>query len=190
MARLPYPDDAAPEFVESQRPDSLPEQYGHIDQQPARNVYRSVAHEPELVEMLRAYLGATWEHSGLDARPRELLLLAVAHEINSAYEWHQHVRVAILEGLTPEEIRAISAGDLKQFDGAERALVEFGQAAAGEKVIDNDIDRLRDRFTVPEVAGITSLAGAYVGLNVVLSALDVETEEPFVGWDLEKLDHD
>lgn len=190
MARLPYPDDAAPELVESQRPDSLPEQYGHIDQQPARNVYRSVAHEPELVETLRAYLGATWEHSGLDDRPRELLLLAVAHEIDSAYEWHQHVRVALLEGLTPEEIRAVSAGDLERFDDAERTLVAFAQAAAGERVTDDDVDRLRDRFTVSEVAGITSLVGAYVGLNVILNVLNIETEEPFVGWDLENLDHD
>jgi len=188
MARIPFPEDVEPDLVESQRPDSLPEKYSHINQQDARNVYRSIAHDPEVVETLRGYIGATWEHCGLSDRHRELLILSVAAGIGSEYEWHQHVRIAILEGLSLEEISAISDGDFGQFDGEEQAIMEFAQASAGGRTTDADVERLREHFDDSDVAGMTALVGAYVCLNVILATLDVETEEPFVGWDLEGLE--
>jgi alkylhydroperoxidase family enzyme len=190
MARIPFPEDVDPDLVESQRPDSLPEKYSHIGQQDARNVYRSIAHDPEVVETLRAHIGATWEHCGLSDRDRELVLLSVAREIDSAYEWHQHVRIAILEGISPEEIRALSARDYESFDDTETLLMEFAAAAASNGVTDEDVESLREAFPDDDVAGIVALVGVYVDLNVILSAFDVETEEPFVGWELENLERD
>lgn len=190
MSRIPFPEDVDPELVESQRPDSLPEKYSHLKGKAARDVYRSIAHEPELVRTLRAYLGAAWEKSGLSDRERELLLLALAREIDSEYEWHQHVRIAILEGLTPEELRAVSAGEFQQFTDTERTVMEFAQKASRRLTTDDDVERLREQFPVEAVAGITALVGAYVCLAVIIDTLGVETEEPFVGWELEGLERD
>lgn len=190
MARIPFPDDVEGDLVESQRPDSLPEQYSHLKSKPARDVYRSIAHEPEVVRTLRAYIGATWDHSGLSDRVRELLLLAVAREIDSAYEWHQHVRIAILEGLTPEEIRAVSAGAFEEFTERERIIMEFAQAAATMRSTDADIDHLGEHYSDANVSAITALVGAYVCLGIIIDTLGVETEEPFVGWNLEGLERD
>jgi 4-carboxymuconolactone decarboxylase len=188
MARIPFPEDVEPDLVESQRPDSLPEKYSHLNQQAARNVYRSIAHEPEVVRSFRAHLSATWEHCGLSDRERELLILAVAREIDSEYEWHQHVRIALLEGLTPEEILAVSEGDFSGFTEKEQAIMEFSQAAAADETTDEHVERLSEFLSVEHVSGTTALVGAYVALNVTLAALDVETEEPFVGWQLEGLE--
>lgn len=190
MARIPYPEDVEADLVESQRPDSLPEKYSHLNQQAARNVYRSVAHEPEVVTSLRGFIGATWEHCGLTDRQRELLILAVATEVDSAYEWHQHVRIALLEGLTPDEILAVGAHDLDPFTDTERAILEFTRAAAGARATDEDVDALLEHFDPGRVSAITALVGAYVALAVIIRTLDVETEEPFVGWDLAGLDRD
>jgi alkylhydroperoxidase family enzyme len=190
MARIPYAEDTPANLVESQRPDSLPEEYGHIDRQAARNVYRSVAHEPEVVRTLRAYIGATWNGSGLSDRERELLILAVARALDSSYEWHQHVRIGLLEGLTPEEMRAVAKSKFDRFETHERDLMTYAVVAADREVTEDDLDRLREHYDVADVAGITALVGAYVCLAVVLSAFDVETEEPFVGWDLAGLDRD
>ena len=184
MARIPFPEDTDPELIESQRPDSLPEEYSHLKSKPARDVYRSIAHEPAVVRTLRAYIGATWEHSGLSDRVRELLLLAVASEIGSKYEWHQHVRIAILEGLTPEEIRSVSAGEFDGFTESEQAVMEFAQVAARFETTDAHVAALGEFFDDAEVSGTTALVGAYVGLGVIIDSLGVKTEEPFVGWDL------
>jgi len=143
MVRIPFPEDVEADLIESQRPDSLPEEYSHLKSKAARDVYRSVAHEPEVVRTLRAYIGATWEHSGLSDRVRELLLLSLAREIDSEYEWHQHVRITILEGLTPEEILAVSAGDFAEFTEEEQAVMEFTQVAANMQSTDEDVERLR-----------------------------------------------
>lgn len=190
MARIPYPENVEPELVESQRPDSLPEKYSHLNQQAARNVYRSIAHHPAVVRTFREHLSATWSHCGLTDRERELLILAVAVEIDSEYEWHQHVRIALLEGLTPEEILAVSNGDFGAFDDKERTIMEFAQASAADETTDEDVAALREHFDDADVSGITALVGAYVALNVVLATLDVETEEPFVGWHLDGLEKD
>jgi len=190
MARIPYLENVEGDLVESQRPDSLPEEYSHINQQAARNVYRSIAHEPDIVRTLRAYIGAMWDHSGLSDRERELLLLALANEIESEYEWHQHVRIAILEGLTPEDIKAVSASEFKEFSDTERAVMEFAQVASQRQATDADVDRLHNQLEVEEVASITALVGAYVCLAVIIDTLGVETEEPFVGWDLAGLKQD
>lgn len=190
MARIPFPEDVAADLIESQRPDSLPEEYSHLKSKAARDVYRSVAHEPEVVRTLRGYIGATWEHSGLSDRVRELLLLALAREIDSEYEWHQHVRIAILEGLTPDEILSVSAGDFEEFTDEERTVMEFAQAAATMSATDDDVDRLRGYYSDAAVSGITALVGAYVCLGIIIDTLGVEPEEPFVGWDLDGLTRD
>lgn len=190
MTRIPYPSDAPADLVESQRPDELPEEYQHLNQQAARNIYRVLAHEPELIRGLREYIGTTWEHSNLNDRQRELVLLGAARGMDAAYEWHQHVRIALLEGMTPEEILAISENDLSDFDETEATLVRYARAAARKEVTDDVLDALRDQFDLATVTGITALVGAYVALDTHLAAFDVETEEPFVGWDLDGLERD
>lgn len=190
MARIPYPTDPPAEHVESQRPDELPEEYQHLNQQPARNVYRALAHEPDLIAGLREYIGVTWEHSNLTDRQREFVILGAARGIENDYEWHQHVRVAILEGLTLDEILAVSHGDFDELDETEATLARYGWAAARREVTDEEMDALRDEFDVETVTGITALVGTYAALATHIDAFDLETEEPFVGWDLEGLERE
>lgn len=188
MARIPYPEEVPADLIESQRTDSLPEENQHLSQSPARNVYRSLAHDTDHIRGVRDFIGVTWEHSNLTDRQRELVILSTARAINAEYEWHQHVRIAILEGVDPEEIRAISEGDLEQFEEDESSLISYARATSRRETTDDDIEELCDIFDIETVVGITSLIGSYVYLETVLSAFDIETEEPFVGWDLDELE--
>lgn len=190
MARIPYPENPPAELVESQRPDELPEKYRHLNQQAARNVYRVLAHEPAVIEGLREYISVTWEYSNLTDRQREILILATARALESDYEWHQHVRIALLEGMTPEEILAISENDTDPFDETETAVFRYARATALRTVTDDLMADLRSHFDLETVVGITTLVGAYVALETHINAFDVETEEPFVGWQLEGLERD
>lgn len=190
MARIPYPADPPADLVESQRPDELPEEYQHLNQQAARNVYRVLAHEPELIAGLREYIGVTWDRANISDRQRELVILGAATGLESEYEWHQHVRIGLLEGMTPEELRAIASQDLQAFGDTEATLVRYAHAAARREVTDELLDALQAAFDVETVTGITTLVGAYVALATHIDALGVETEEPFVGWDLAGLEND
>ena len=44
----------------------------------------------------------------LPRRDTELVILRVAWQCRSAYEWHQHVPIALRVGLTPDEVAGIA----------------------------------------------------------------------------------
>lgn len=83
--------------------------------------------------------GAVWTREGLDRRTRSLLNLAMLSALNRGHELGVHVRGAIRNGVTPEEIQealmqvAIYVGvpaSLESFRIAEAKLEEM--KAAGE----------------------------------------------------------
>jgi 4-carboxymuconolactone decarboxylase len=84
--------------------------------------------------------GYAWTRPGLDRRTRSLLNLAMLTALNRAPELKLHVRGAVTNGVTPDEIReallhatvycGIPAG-LDAFKAANEVLVEMGQVPAG-----------------------------------------------------------
>lgn len=62
-------------------------------------------------------------------------------------EWHQHVRVALDEGLTPTEIRAISSGDVDRFDASIAAIIDYTERFVTGSVDDATHQRLSTYYT-------------------------------------------
>lgn len=194
MARVPLrietdlPDDKQ-HLLTSFRP-KIPPGYEHLLSREQRNVYRALAHAPASLEAFRAMGGAIREETGFTPRERELVILTAARELDSAYEWHQHVRIGLTEGLTPEEIRAIADADYGAdgFDESERVLMEYTAAYVTGDVPEDTFKALADATDHRTVVATGMLAGMYLVIARQMTALDVETEEPFVGWQLEHLD--
>lgn len=61
--------------------------------------------------------------TSLDPRLRELAILVCARHWTSHYEWTAHKRIALEEGLAPEIIAAVAAGELPIFASAAQELV-------------------------------------------------------------------
>ncbi|SEH17818.1 Carboxymuconolactone decarboxylase family protein [Natronorubrum sediminis] len=192
MVRVPYVnrDDLPAEkrdLLRSFRAET-PEEYRHLLSSEERNVYRTLAHVPNSLEQFRAFGGTLREELGLDPRERELVILTAANALGSAYEWHQHVRIGLAEGLSREEILAISDRRYESFEGTERALVEYVDAYVAGSVDDETFGVLSERVNESKIVGIGLLAGMYIVIGRQMDALEVETEEPFVGWELENID--
>ncbi|SFB67159.1 Carboxymuconolactone decarboxylase family protein [Halobiforma haloterrestris] len=192
MARIEYadPENLSPE----NRP--LLDTLSETDDEPAvdhrleggtLNVYRTLGRNVELLEAFREYGSAVWHEGGLSARQREFVILATAYHADSAYEWQQHVRVALNEGVTPAEIVAISREEPDRLEPELAALVEYIAAFVDGTVDDADHAALTDHYDEATAVGIAMLAGCYLGLARVLRAFEVELESPFVGWELEDL---
>jgi alkylhydroperoxidase family enzyme len=189
MARLPYLD-----------PEDVPEAYrdmvsnanpfmdeAELSSKSTRHTYRTVAHNVEMLEAFRRVGAAMKERTGLSPRERELVILGVARGLDSAYEWHQHVTVALDVGLTRRELLAISDREFDAFDPGEATLLEYAVAFA-ERAVDDDLhDRLAAHYSSSDVVGIAMLAGYYVDVDYVGDALALDLEEGFVGWDLRNL---
>ncbi|WP_137287977.1 carboxymuconolactone decarboxylase family protein [Natronorubrum halophilum] len=151
------------------------------------NVYRTIGRNVDLLEGFRRYGSLVWQESGLSPHERELVILATAYHAETAYEWQQHVRVALDEGMDPQRILAISREELERLEPAHAALVEYVEQFVRGAVDDATHERLSQHYSDGVIVGVGMLAGCYLGLARVLQALEVDLESEFVGWDLENL---
>src|SRR5579862_1008469 len=99
------------------------------------NIFRMLAHaEANFIPAMR--LGNSILHrQKLSHVNRELLILQVAQREGGAYEWRQHVPIALGVGVTQPQIDAVERGkyDDAALNEAERALLIFGREVV-EKV--------------------------------------------------------
>ena len=159
----------------------LPEEYRYLfteNDVGDVHIFQAMANAPELFQWYMRYSSWLW-----DVLPGEceLCILATARALEREYEWHQHVRLGREAGVTDDEITAVSEGDLESLADRDAALVAFARGVALGDPRDADHDRLGEYYDV-DVVGVATLVGHYVATARVLDALDIATEEAFVGW--------
>jgi 4-carboxymuconolactone decarboxylase len=177
MARIPLPTrESLTDETAQQRWDRM------VERGPVLNVSRLFLTNPA-IELNAARL---WQASGLTPREREIVILRCAHSRQSTYEWHQHVRIATGVGLTAEEINAVRDWrNASVFSPRERVLLAYvDDLAANPRPSDEAFQALAEGRSPGEVFGVTMLITQYFQLAHVMAALDLETEEPFVGWEV------
>jgi alkylhydroperoxidase family enzyme len=155
------------------------------DVKKTRNTHRVLAHNPEILDAYRRFGAAVWQESGLSARERELVILSVACTLDSAYEWHQHARIALTVGIPAEELQELSRGNTGTFDSNERALIEYTDNFVEGTVTDEIHNTFLDHFDESTLVGVTQLAGYYLEIDRMGRALDLDLEEEFIGWEPE-----
>jgi len=182
-----FPEDQRDSLVSLSPKEGLPEEYHHLIESPVRNIYRTVGRSPPLLVAFREFGRTVWSECGLSPREREIVILTVGRALDAAYEWHQHVRVGLSEGLAPEEIAAIADDDRGAFEGRDRALVEFAAGFATGSLGVPTLEVFVDYFDEPTAVGTGVLIGLYAIIGLIESGFDLGTEEPFVGWGLDGL---
>ena len=197
MARISYvdpedlPEDKRHLVVSQRTRDKLRPEVRHLmSDQETRNFYRALGNVPSIADGFRTIQNACWEDGGLSTFQREYVILSVARYANSEYEWNNHVRVALDEGLSSEEIIAISRGDLDSFDEADRTLVRYALAVLDDEVDDELHESMAEHFDQNAILGASMLAGVYY-LNALVGealAVDIERDERWVGWELENVE--
>lgn len=177
MARIPLPTrESLPDEALQQRWDRLAERG------PVLNVLRLFLANPAIELNARQ----VWRASGLEPRARELVILRCAYTQQSTYEWHQHVRIAVGVGLTAADINAVRTWqDAPLFSEAERVLLAYVDAlATTPRPSDEVFEAFAQGRSPAEVVGVTVLITLYFQLARIMAVLDLETEEPFVGWEV------
>lgn len=171
--------------------DQIPEELKYVwdavaDGGDPPNIFKALGNNPQL---LRAYLrlgNGLWNHCGLDLQTRELVILRSAQNQGSEYEWHQHVRIGREAGLSDERINALSDWqNSDQFSDKEKTLFAYVDAVGrSEPPAQQLLDDLIAAWDLPTAVGVTILVPFYEMTGKFLAAMDVQTEEPFVGWKL------
>jgi alkylhydroperoxidase family enzyme len=146
------------------------------------NLYRCLAHAPEL---LRAWINFAWAlrgHETTERRLRELMILRTATLHHSAYEWHQHRRMASEAGATDFEVAELEMWRTSgAFSDADRAALALTDAIVAGEVPPEVTADLSRYFDDSQRVELTVTAAFYSMVPRVLDALGVPIEEQTPG---------
>ncbi len=122
--------------------------------------------------------------STLDDRLRELAVLRISWQLNSPYEWGQHVPVAREVGMTDAEIDRVIAGPeadgWSRFDAAILRSVD-GLLADGQ-IGDADWGVLAEALDEADLLEFVFTVGAYTTLGMVFNAAQLPLDPDLTGF--------
>lgn len=174
----------APRLAPTTEADLDPQTAELVDRLGGLNIFRTLAHHPDL---LRRWLGFGTHvllGSTLDARTRELVILRTGWRCGSDYEFGQHTIIAAQAGITDEEIRRLTQ-DLQApgWSDEERALLMATDELIDDHVVsDATWDRLTGFLDTRQVLDVVFTVGQYVLVSMALNSLGVQREAGVPGF--------
>jgi alkylhydroperoxidase family enzyme len=151
-----------------------------FDRMPVKlNIFRMMAHaEANMIPAMR--LGNSILHrQKLSAVHRELLILQVAQLENGAYEWRQHVPIALGVGVTQRQIDALerAAYDDAAFSAAEQALLAFSREVVENVRVQGPVfAAMREHFSDQEVVEAILAIGFYMTMARLTEATETDLD--------------
>jgi alkylhydroperoxidase family enzyme len=151
-----------------------------FDRMPIKlNVFRMLAHaETNFIPAMR-FANSILHKQKLSHVHRELLILQVAQRERAAYEWRQHVPIALGLGVTQRQIDCIEQGryDDDAFDDAERALLAFGtEVIENVRVSEARFAALRRHFSDQETVEAILAVGFYMMIARLTEATETDLD--------------
>lgn len=169
MARVSYVDaqDAPPATARA------------LQRLPTANVFGLVAQARTAFVPWLKLGGTLLNELSLPASLRELVILQVGR-LAQRYEWDQHVPIAVSAGITQEQIAALEAGDDSgPFDDVQRAVLSFvADMVRDGDVSDADFATLSGLLDEQQIVEVALVAGHYLGLARLMTALRIDPDEP------------
>ena len=146
------------------------------------NLYLALANQPD---MLAAWIEFAWsvrQKPGTARRLRELMIVHGAALMDCEYELGHHRRMALLHGVSEEELASLPAWQgAAGFSAPERAALAFMEAMVAGSVPDEVNHELARHFTAGERVELAMTAGLYCMVPRVLDALRVPLETDGTG---------
>ncbi len=158
--------------------DELPEELrGLLSKLPPLNIYRLLAHTPNVVQLL-TLSGMSMFQAEIDQRLRELAILRVAHLTGSRYEWIQHVALARSVGVSEAQVEAVPRGaDAEVFTEVERLVLRFTDEMTENVKVSTPTFEALARHLNPRCLMELSLAiGIYAMLARIMETFEVDLE--------------
>lgn len=121
-------------------------------------------------------LGAALRFGGaLDARLRELVICAISADLDSAYEWYAHSRVAATVGISAAELEHLAEGSVPPtLSPTEHAVLDLTRVLLRGTAVDDDTHaRVLSQVGHAGVVELTVLVGYYRMLAGLLAVGDV-----------------
>ncbi len=149
------------------------------------NIFRTLAHHPELLRRWRVFANHVMGKSTLNERDRELLILRIGYLCGSEYEWGQHVAIARRAGISAEEIAAVKQGSsAASWSAQDRLLLQAAEDLRTYACIqDNTWAGLQAFYNTQQMIDIIFTVGQYNLVSMALNSLGVPLDEGVRGFE-------
>ena len=142
---------------------------------PPPNVFTTLARHRRLFRPWLRFAGTLMPGGSLPRADSELLILRVAHNTGSEYEWRQHERIAQASGLSADEVGRVRLGaDAPGFSERQRLLLRAADELHAHRDISSELwVQLRVLLSDTELIELCMLIGHYEMLAMTLNTLRV-----------------
>jgi alkylhydroperoxidase family enzyme len=137
-----------------------------------------LARHPAITGPWLGFSGALLDNGVLSARTRELLILATARRTGASYLWAEHVPMAAVVGLAPDDLAAIATGRPHDWSAADLALLQAVEDLVDRHRVGDDTWRLlAEQFEDQALLEVLFVVGAYGCLAMVLNSTGLVAEQ-------------
>jgi alkylhydroperoxidase family enzyme len=142
------------------------------------NIFTTLARHRRLFRRWLRFAAVLMPRGTLPRADTELVILRVAHNCGSAYEWSQHERIAQRAGLSGEQVRRVREGAAADGWSARQALLlRAADELHADRAMSDDLwAALRPRLSDEELIELCMLVGHYEMLAMTLNTLRVQPE--------------
>lgn len=145
---------------------------------PPYNIHRVLAHSPETLASWIGFGTHVLRKNTLDVRLRELIILRVACNSGSDYEWGQHVRACVRLGIPREDVdrvvRGPDDGAWSTLDAA--ALRGVDEMMGGWSVSDGTYETLAHHLSPTQLVDYVLLISEFILVALTLNTFRVEPD--------------
>lgn len=152
------------------------------------NIIMVLANHPELGKVYNIWGKHLLIANTVPLRPREIIILRVAWNLKSQYEWHNHVGYGVNAGLSLDEIAAIRVGpEAGIWNDEDRAILNaVDEQMKDGRISDATWTALTKFFDRRQMVDLVFTIGHYVMTSWAISSLGIEIEKGAdkIGFDL------
>ncbi|MGZ5316751.1 MAG: carboxymuconolactone decarboxylase family protein [Solirubrobacterales bacterium] len=143
------------------------------------NIFTTLGQHPRLFRAWLRYSARLMPFGQLPRRDTELVILRVAWQCRSAYEWRQHVPIALRVGLTPDEVAgAADSSPAGGFTERQLALLAASDELLARRALsDATWSAVQASLSDREAIELCMLIGHYQGLASAIGGLGIQVEE-------------
>ena len=148
---------------------------------PPLKLFRTVAHNPHLLDKLRSTGSYLLNFGTLAAADREVVIHRVCGRCGCEYEWGVHVEFfGRAVGLTDAQLDSTVSGSASDpvWSPRQALLIELVDQLHDTGTVDDEVwSRLAASYDEPQLVELVTLVGQYHAVSFVANALGVELED-------------
>jgi alkylhydroperoxidase family enzyme len=142
------------------------------------NIFTTLARHRRLFRRWLRFAAVLMPRGTLPRADTELVILRVAHNCGSDYEWSQHERIAQRAGLSREQVQRVREGAAADgWSARQTLLLRAADELHADRAMSDDLwGALRPRLSDEELIELCMLVGHYEMLAMTLNTLRVQPE--------------